>query len=1157
MPLPSSCFKVRQDFIILILLILSWQLCPAQSRDIRFNRLTTDQGLLSSSALLAVQDYQGFMWFGSEEGLQRYDGYSFKTYLANEHDTTSLSSSYIQEILEDSRHNLWIGTLDGGLCWYDRAHDRFIRFQHDAANQKSLISNFVQVLYEDANETIYIGTAGNGVSAFKIPNRVTSELQFTNYPFPSAIALETNRWVGAIAETPQGLLLAINGSGVRRLNTSTGTFAPVLADSVDSRPQCLLYDSRERLWIGTWQSGLYVIDKRHGKIFHHQAGNKPGYLSHNQLYKLVEDKEGNIWIATDNGLNLLPHHKDPFQSAPFTTFKHDPFDNFSLLANSIKDVYIDRQNRLWVATYFGGINLYDKDLLQFRSFRSNGPGTPGLSSSNVFALAKDNSANLWVGTDGGGLNFAPGPLDQIRKEHFEKIPLARNGQSVDKIKCLETDASGNLWVGTWGDGLFKVNMKTRAYQHVPIEAFREDNLPVNEILAIEADEAGNLWLGTFGFGVLRYHVLSGAIQQFLRVRPDEHGLFKVNDLHVDKRGRVWVARDGGGLSFIEPQANTYTTVVAGALTQTLTVTTIMEDASGKLWLGTNASGLITYDPSTNKAASFQDASGLISNSVVGLLEASDSSVWVSTNNGLFSIEKSSGKIEHFTKSDGLHGNQFNNNAALRDEASGMLLFGGPEGLTAFHPNDIEVHSTTPPIVFTHFKIDNEDVPIGPDSPLAQNISLTEQIDLRYFQNSFSVEFAALQFDPASRVRYAYRLDDFTKKWIDLGLERKATFTALLPGTYTLRVKASMHGEPDSGEEAILRILIRPAWWQTIWFKVLSVAAFVLATVAFFRARVNYLQRQRAVLRKQVAEATEEIAKKNLELEGRMEEISARDSEIQAQNEELTAQNEQILTQRQSLEQAHENLKALNNHLEDLVHQRTAKLETTVRELDTVVSELDRFVYSASHDLSAPLKSVLGLVNIMRMETDPAKLRTYYDYIESSIKKLDSVIKSLVEFSRNTHHPVIVANVNVHEIAKDVVGELAFWPEAQHVKIINNIKPDDVVKSDPDRLKVILHNLIGNSIKYADQKKSTPTIWLDTYKDDDAFVLEVKDNGIGIEESKQENVFKMFFRGSDRSKGSGLGLFIVKEMVEKLKGTIVLKSEYSVGTSIQVRLPLHE
>ncbi|MFZ6014269.1 MAG: ligand-binding sensor domain-containing protein, partial [Bacteroidota bacterium] len=156
MPLPSSCFKVRQDFIILIFLILSWQLCPAQSRDIRFNRLTTDQGLLSSSALLAVQDYQGFMWFGSEEGLQRYDGYSFKTYLANEHDTTSLSSSYIQEILEDSHHNLWIGTLDGGLCWYDPALDRFIRFQHDAANQKSLISNFVQVLYEDAHETLYI-----------------------------------------------------------------------------------------------------------------------------------------------------------------------------------------------------------------------------------------------------------------------------------------------------------------------------------------------------------------------------------------------------------------------------------------------------------------------------------------------------------------------------------------------------------------------------------------------------------------------------------------------------------------------------------------------------------------------------------------------------------------------------------------------------------------------------------------------------------------------------------------------------------------------------------------------------------------------------------------------------------------------------------------
>jgi signal transduction histidine kinase len=351
------------------------------------------------------------------------------------------------------------------------------------------------------------------------------------------------------------------------------------------------------------------------------------------------------------------------------------------------------------------------------------------------------------------------------------------------------------------------------------------------------------------------------------------------------------------------------------------------------------------------------------------------------------------------------------------------------------------------------------------------------------------------------------------------------------------------------------MVIHPAWWQTILFKILVAAALLIIAFAIFQTRLSHLQRQRVALKKQIAEATHEIEKKNIELETKVMDISARDNEIQAQNEELIAQNEQILHHRQSLEEAHDKLKLMNNHLEELVQQRTAKLEFTVQELDTVVNELDRFVYSASHDLSAPLKSVLGLVNILRDEHDPDKLKTYCDYIERSISKLDNVIKSLVEFSRNSHYPVGHADVNVHAIVAEVIEELAFWPETQRVKLNNKLMPDLVVKSDPERLKVILHNLIGNGIKYADTTKPSPSIWIESSWEHTTLVLQVKDNGIGIRESDHTRIFDMFFRGSDRSKGSGLGLFIVKETVGKLKGTISLKSEYSVGTTFEIRLPV--
>jgi ligand-binding sensor domain-containing protein/signal transduction histidine kinase len=1150
--------EVKKRFFIACSIMLVWNVALCQSQDIKFSHLTPDHGLLSGNTFCTFQDYQGFLWFGSEEGLQRYDGYSFKNYFPDKNDSTSLSSSFVLQILEDSHHNLWIGTFDNGLCWYDRENDRFIRFQHDPNDEHSIIGNFIQMMFEAADGTMYVGAVGHGISVFKIPEKVTDKLQFVNYRFPETVEYATTRWAGAMVETNQGLLVAINGVGVNRLDPRSGTFTRVLKDSVGSRTQCLLFDSRQRLWIGTWDEGLYVVDRRAGKIVHHVAENSSGYLSHNQVYMFTEDDAGNIWIATDNGLSLMPHDADPFSPAPFTTFSHDPFDNFSLLSNSVKHVYLDSRNRLWVATYFGGINMYDKSLLLFRSFKSNGPGMPGLSHNNVFALEEDESGNLWAGTDGGGLNFAKGPIDRIKKEDFIKIKLIRDGQLAEKIKCLKLDKKGNLWVGTWGDGLFKVNTKDHSSQHFPVEAISKAKHPVNEILAVDVDSVGNLWIGTFGFGVLYYDLPTGSTRQFLQAESgsDEREVNKVNDVHVDKQGRVWVGRDGGGLSLIEPAGNSYRVIETGLLTNTLTVTSIMEDSGGLLWLGTKSSGVIVYDPVKKTTRSYDNSSGLATSSVVAAAEDKNNGrIWLGTNNGLTSIERATNKIKHFTRTDGLPGNQFNNNAVLRDSHGGMLLFGGTEGLTAFHHDQIQAGTFNPPIVFTHFKLDNQDVAIGSDSPLTKNITLTDQIELKHFQNSFSLEFAALQYDPAQRNQYAYKLENFTNRWIELGSERKTTFTALEPGSYVLRVRATNNNGEFMNQEAVLRIVIHPAWWQTILFKILVVATLVIIVLGVFRARLSHLKRQRVVLRKQVAEATEVIERKNIELEAKVMEISARDHEIQSQNEELISQNEQILFHRQSLEEAHDKLKVMNNQLEELVQQRTVKLESTVRELDTVVNELDRFVYSASHDLSAPLKSVLGLVNILRSENDPEKLHTYCDYIERSIGKLDNVIRSLVEFSRNSHNPAAHVDVNVHGVVAEVIDELAFWPETQLVNLNNKVTPDLVVKSDPERLKVILHNLIGNGIKYADSTKPEPSIWIESYLEGSTLVLLVIDNGIGVEQSNQERIFDMFFRGTDRSKGSGLGLFIVKQTVHKLNGTISLKSEYSVGTTFEIKLPV--
>jgi signal transduction histidine kinase len=311
--------------------------------------------------------------------------------------------------------------------------------------------------------------------------------------------------------------------------------------------------------------------------------------------------------------------------------------------------------------------------------------------------------------------------------------------------------------------------------------------------------------------------------------------------------------------------------------------------------------------------------------------------------------------------------------------------------------------------------------------------------------------------------------------------------------------------------------------------------------------MNYLVNQKKKLTQEVQLRTTELKKTNLEL-------AELNREVQSQNEELTSQNEHINIQQEELQDAQKKLEKANEHLEELVKQRTEKLEMTIKELDKTVFELDRFVYSASHDLSAPLKSILGLVHIAKLERDPKLASQYHEYIETSILKLETVIKNLVEYSRNSHLEILMQPFKFSTLVNDVIQELAFWPEALKVTITNNTDPTIQLISDEQRIKVILHNLIGNAIKYADLRKEIPFIKIDCTVHSTTCIIHIADNGIGIDERDQSKVFEMYYRATDRSQGSGLGLFIVKEITNKLRGTISVKSAKGKGTEFFIELP---
>jgi signal transduction histidine kinase len=395
-----------------------------------------------------------------------------------------------------------------------------------------------------------------------------------------------------------------------------------------------------------------------------------------------------------------------------------------------------------------------------------------------------------------------------------------------------------------------------------------------------------------------------------------------------------------------------------------------------------------------------------------------------------------------------------------------------------------------------------------------------------------------------------------------------TYTNLPPGKYLLKIKASDLTTLRSSAIRELEIIIIPAWWQTLWFRLALVFTALIAALAIHLLRTRYLVAQRKKLQDLVEIRTHKLNIANTSLKAHIEEIDLinkllssqkqeihdKNNEILTQNEELVAQNEQIVEQRGSLIDAQHKLKEINAQLEQTVEERTKTLQLTIADLNKTVFELDRFVYSASHDLSAPLKSIRGLVEIINLEKDASNLHQYVEYINSTVLKLESVIKNMTDYSRNTHVLISKDKFSPRMLVEEVLGELAFIPETSKIKFDNNIPESLIILNDRPRIKVILHNLIGNAIKYVDKMKDASWVKIECERMDTHWKIRITDNGIGIRKEHLDRIFNMYFRATELSKGSGLGLFIVKETLDKMGGDINVKSKYGEYTTFEMSIP---
>lgn len=1113
----------------------------AQS-DYMFNHITVEDGLTTNNIRCFIQDYYGFIWIGTENGLHRYDGYEYKVYFHDRHDPKSIGGNFIMSLYEDSDKNLWIGTLEGGASMYDRQSDAFITFSPNTNDSTSIAGQSIGYFFEDNNDRFWLTTEQGSVSFFNKETFDPKNPVFTNIMLPQEFLKSGNLWVSnMIQKNDHQYWVGVHGGGLVVYDLNTNSYHEEFDDSsfpfyFDRRIRGLYKDSKDRLWILSWGRGLYLYLPEEQRMINytHDRNNSNG-LPNNLVTSVLEDRNGTFWVGTDNGLCIMNDFDEQYPVGKFKILVHDPFDEWSLSSNAVKPIYEDNEGRLWVGTHLGGANIYDPEYFRFTSIRRHPVIEGTLPGNNVTAIVEDNDGGLWIGTDNNGLCYLSEGHKNLKTNNYQPIPLKNSvtGTFEQKIKTLAFDSQGYLWIGTWGGGLFKyhpdLGQVKHYYYNLPNQLLSES------ILSLAIDSNDIVWIASFSGGLAR---LDPKTDKFSYYRHDMNdtisiGNDKVNTLLIDKDNQLWIGTEGGGLNLLDKKSNKINRISIGNLLSAFTVISLYQCHNGFIWIGTHSNGLFRFDQSNNELKQYTTEFGMAENLVQSIHEDINNYLWISSNQGISKFVFSNNEVVHFSVEEGLQSKQFNPNAVMLS-ADGTMIFGGVKGMNAFLPQEIFKSEAIPNVVFTNFWLDNQLANHGThQSPLEESLTVLDEIKLKHYQNSFSVQYAALEYDFAKRTRYFTYLENFDDLWLNRGTERKITYTNMPPGEYTLRVKAVNKDGFIADRDVKLKITISPAWYQTKLFWVLLFLTITGLTYSIIQLRINFFKKQSRKLESIVSLRTKELHEKS--------------NEIQAQNEELTAQNDQILEQREELELARDQLTKMNTGLEKLVKDRTKKLEKTV-------TELDRFVYSASHDLSAPLKSILGLLNIAKIDKDNTRTQEYLNYMEDSILKLEDVIKSLISYSRNSRLDIKKEKIFLHELVKSILNELAYLSSTSYLHITVDIPEDQVIETDRQRLKIILHNLISNSIKYADLEKPKPTINISSSLRDQKIRIKIFDNGIGIEKQQQKKIFSMFYRATEQSSGSGLGLFIVKETLASVKGKIKVASVPGEESEFIVTIP---
>ncbi len=1043
----------------LLSFLVLWSAMVCAQEQLRFSSLTLENGLSQNSVMSISQDQQQLLWFGTKHGLNRYDGYQFKVYKNNIKDTNSLSSDEITAVLSDSKGTLWVGTVNG-LNRYDVKKDAFQRIYYHPKSKKSLSSNSIEHIYEDPQGNIWVSTL-RGANLLTDRNKN----EFQSFIFKDTL---NGRGINNIYSTlrqKNGTVWLATLNGLIRMNLKQGKMSYQVyhyqggkAGTISSNYiTSLQTDQQQNLWVGT-DNGLNLFLPESQSFATYKHSENSNSIVHNDIREIMLNKDGKLWIGTQEGLSVF----DP-QQKTFSNFLHNPEQKGSLSHNSIHSIYQDRNNTIWIGTFYGGVNLIHPFATQFHAFK-NSRIRPSISSNIVSSIVEDAEHNLWIGTEGGGLNY----FNRSKNTYTAyKINLNnKEGLSSNLIKTICKDKVGNLLIGTHHGGLNIFNTSTKTFRHIINIKDNNNTQSTAEIIAICSTSDQNIWVGSYsGLNLLK--MINGNYAAQTSKSPIESKLQnkRIQFLYEDRDQHLWIGTQAGLhayhlktkklRSFFKDKANP-------TQLQSDYINCILQMSNGNLAIGTYFGGLSIYNQKTGKFKTYSEKEGLSNNNVLGVIEDDSHNLWISTDHGLSKLDQKTQTFRIYTKSDGLAGNDFNVRSYLKD-SSGELYFGGYNGLTSFYPKQIEINRQTSPIIFTGLKLFNKPVAVnGEDQLLKEDISSTKSITFKHDQNHFTIGFALLNYIKPEKNRYSYKLENYDEEWNELS-SPFATYTNLPSGAYTFLVKGQNNDGTPGGSLASIDIHILPPIWASWW----AYCAYALIFSVMLFLGVRYLI-----------------------------------------------------------------IRALLKRSEDIQQMKLS------------------FFTNISHEIRTPLTLILGpLENLLKSTQDNLDLHKQVLPIKNNADRLMRLITELMDFRKadSGYLKLNISKENIVSFSKEIFfafQHLAISKDIQYT--FDSSKDDILMYFDKVQMEKVLFNLLSNAFKFTDDGGSISFSIEDHVQEVE---IKVRDNGKGIPYQSQNKLFSNFFQVDEQGSnhiGSGIGLALSKSVVEAHHGEIGIESHPSTA-----------